>query len=107
MGIRAMMPMQNSLAQRLNGMQPPGQPVGEMQLLPAQPGPVGAPVQGTIARPGGSMPAPMRPGMPMQPMSPMQGAPGMPGQVPQGMQPTQIQQPPAAQNNIRMRLGMM
>jgi len=94
-----MMPMQNSLAQRV-GMQ---LPVQGTVAYPNGAAPV-PPVQGTIAQPGGSMPAPMRPGMPMMPM---QGAQGMPGQVPQGNQPTQIQQPPTAQNNIRMRLGMM
>lgn len=85
-----MMPMQNSLAQRV-GMQPPvQQPVQQPMQQPVG---VGAPVQGTIARPGMPQPMPMRPGMPMmaQPAQP----------------PTQVQQAPAAQNNIRMRLGMM
>ena len=86
--------MQNNLAQRV-GMQPP------IQQPIQQPVGVGAPVQGTIARPGMPQPMPMRPGMPAM------GAPGMPGQVPQGNQPSQIQQSPVAQNNIRMRLGMM
>ena len=82
-----MIPMQNNLAQRVAG-------VGQLPVMGTQG--TAMPPQNNIARPVFGAP-----GMGIQGAQPIQVQP-MPMQ-----QPTQVQQPPPMQNNLRARLGMM
>lgn len=113
-----MMPMQNSLAQRLSGMgtQPPGptQSGAVAQPQPAQPvtpQPQGVPPQNSFARPGGPgmmpgqapvmMPRPVASGsVQMQPAQSQQMQPQAQGQPQSQASPAQ---PP--QNNLRRMMA--